>query len=220
MRALILTPRKNRPGKSDYTGAFLPEAKAFAALHKIAPERIVDVDATAPNSACRAHVEAALQSNGPLSLVAFFCHGLRTGLQLGHSIQTVDALAKAIAKNGSESIVVALYACSTGGGPAPGGEGGFADRLRDALCRAGKSHCSVVAHDNAGHATRNPRVRRFEGRGSPVGGMGGTWLVAPGSELWKPWVRALQKTDLRLRFPLMDPAQIHRELLGAQELVA
>jgi hypothetical protein len=84
------------------------------------------------------------------------------------------------------------------------------------LCEAGKVHCSVVAHVNAGHATHNPRVRRFEGRGSPMGGTGGSWIVAPGSKLWKPWVRALQKTDLRLRFPLMSIGEIHRELLSGE----
>lgn len=218
MRAIIFTPDRDSHGRKDYTGAFLPEARAFARTNKIDPHRIVAVDVREKLPARRTHVEAALGADSSNDLIAFFCHGLRSSVQLGHSLQTINSLAEAIAGNASEHVVVALYCCSTGAGPGVGGDGGFADGLRDALCRAGAVHCVVNAHDNAGHTTRNPRVRRFRGEGSPVGGTGGGWIVAPRSPLWKAWCKALQG-DLRLRYPLLSTAQIHREL-QQQDLVA
>jgi hypothetical protein len=119
--------------------------------------------------------------------------------------------------------VVALYCCSTGAASSAdayaefGGDGGFADRLRDALCVAGGVHCTVDAHTTAGHTTMNPYVRRFEGRGSRVGGVGGFDLVSPKSgDLWRRWRRALRETSLRYRFPVMSVAEIHDWLLRPQ----
>lgn len=48
-------------------------------------------------------------------------------------------------------------------------------------------------------------------------GMGGTWLVAPGSPLWVRWQEALHNRDeggstLRLRYPIMTAAEIEKEL--------
>lgn len=222
MKAIVFTPDRNTEGKHDYTGAFLPEATAFAKQNEGAWAKVAKVDISKPVADRRSAVEAALSSNGPLELVAFFCHGWNTGIQLGYSNKEVTQLAAAIAKNSTETVVVALYCCSTAGGPGAGGDGGFADKLRDALCAAGKVHCEVNGHERPGHCSRLPYVRRFEGRGSPTGGTGGTWIVAPGSPLWPRWKRALQSTtgDLRLRFPTMSVASVHRELLAEGELVA
>lgn len=216
MKALIFTPDRNLGDRKDYTGAFRPEARAFAALHTAPLARVVAVNVGQTATDQREQVEDAIASAGPLELVAWFCHGFRNGLQLGHRLAHVDRLARAIAANATTSVRVALYACSTGAslGNGAAGDGGFADALRDALCRAGATQCQVDAHDTAAHATRNPRVRRFRGDGSPVGGTGGGWIVAPGSELWGPWRRALQQTDLRLRFPTMTVADVHAELLA------
>lgn len=225
MSAIVFTPDRNTPGRKDYTGAFQPEARAFARQHGLECTRIVPIDVSKPGYDRRRHVLAQLgeRAGDEIDVVAFFCHGLRSGLhQLGFGLQQVTELAHAIARAAPmPRATVALYACSTGGGPGPGGDGGFADKLRDALCVAGCVQCEVTAHDRAGHTTRLPYVRRFSGLGSPVGGTGGTWVVAPGSPLWRAWRRALAgKGDLRLRFPMMSIGDIHRELLGAEELVA
>jgi len=207
MRTLILAPMYDSPGKHDATGAFQPEVNGFSVRSGGAVNTWVDNHATKP--AMRADVLGMVHTVSP-TLLAVFSHGWRTGIQFGFGLPHVDELAVELAR-GCTSVRVALYCCSTGSGPGVGGDGGFADMLRDALCRAGAVNCQVDAHDRAGHTTKNPYVRRFTGQGSNVGGMGGQWIVAPGSALWGRWKAAL-RGDLRWRFPTMDVAAIHAEL--------
>ncbi|MBK7153843.1 MAG: hypothetical protein IPH72_19025 [Sandaracinaceae bacterium] len=63
-----------------------------------------------------------------------------------------------------------------------GGDGGFADQLRDALAAHGLTG-HVDAHAKPGHTTKNPHLRRFHMDGGP--GVGGEWLVEPGTALWR-----------------------------------
>ncbi len=138
--------------------------------------------------------------------LAVFCHGWANGLQLV-PMASVKDFAKEIAW-ATDAPIVTLYACSTADGPHLGGDGGFADALRDALCKVGATGCVVDAHTTAGHTTRNPYVRRFYGAASPVGGV---WIVEPKSALWRPWVKALQG-PFRWEFPLLTVAEIHARL--------
>ena len=46
--------------------------------------------------------------------MAFFCHGLKTGIQLGFRLGNVGALAKSIAHLGDPGVIVALYSCDCG----------------------------------------------------------------------------------------------------------
>ncbi len=207
---LIITGDRNTGGKRDYSGAFAPEALAFQRMHG---GHIRRVDLSRSPAAMRKQVLGIIATERRVH-VAVLCHGFVNGLQIGFRNAHVPELAKALAAAGVQRVT--LYACSTGGGAGSDGDGGFADRLRDALCAAGSIYCRVDAHSRAGHTTRIPYVRRFEGGGSPVGGTGGTWIVAPGSKLWKPWIRALQKTDLRLRFPGMNASDVHSELLSTR----
>jgi hypothetical protein len=210
MRVLSLAPLHNSPGKRDATGAFQPEARAFTRLGADGSVyRIVDNSA---NSAKMRGVTGTSIRLARPGVIGFFCHGWRTGIQFGWNLDSIDTLASVIAEAcPTDAPIVALYACSTASGGV-GGDGGFADQLRDALCKAGAVNCRVDAHDRSGHCTRNPYVRRFEGQGSTVGSTGGLWIVQPGTSPWKPWVRALRETDLRLRFPMMSIAEIHKEL--------
>lgn len=205
MTVLAITGDRNHR-RSDFTGAFLPESNAFRKLHG---GIVVRVNLASSAVAMRRTVLDAIANHRP-SHVAIFCHGYTTGLQLGFRRVHAAELAKALASVRCERVT--LYACSTGGGPGAGGDGGFADRLRDEMCKVGLVGCRVDAHDRAGHTTRLPYVRRFEGMDSPTGGAGGYYLVAPGSELWRSWVRALRDTDLRFRFPAMLTADVHRAL--------
>jgi hypothetical protein len=114
-------------------------------------------------------------------------------------------------------------------------DGGFADVLRDNLVRCGVTSGHVDAHKTAGHAAFNPNVIRFECYNpsvdsfgvalstvntgeiveSDMRGIGGQWIVAPGSALWHAWVMALgpQSTStMRYRFPMMTVAEIEAEL--------
>jgi hypothetical protein len=208
---LVFTGNANRSGKRDFTGAFDPEARTFAKLHG---GSVIRVPLEGSEIARRKCVLGHIGIHQP-SWVAFVCHGLTTGIELGFRRIHVGELAEALAA--ARCPRVTLYACSTSGGPGLGGDGGFADMLRDAMCRAGLTYCLVDGHVGPGHATQRPHVRRFEGNGSLVGGTGGSWIVAPGSGLWKPWVRALRDTDLRFRFPRMTVGAIHAELLGRGE---
>jgi hypothetical protein len=214
--ALIFTPDRNSHGKRDYTGAFRPRARAFAKLHEIPLKCIVPIDQSRSKWGRRQQVLAALAQAEPgLDVIAFFCHGLRRSLpSMGFGLGSVERLADAMAAKAAGILYVPLYACLNAGGPGPGGDGGFADELRDALCRAGSIWCRVDAHSKSGHTDKNPWLRRFDGEGSPVGGQGGQWIVKPGGPLWRSWVREMrrQRSTLRLRVPFLGRAQIHEEL--------
>jgi hypothetical protein len=225
MNALIFAPKYNTGAKSDATGAFQPEARRYMQIH--GGGRIVHID---NRGVPRERAESVLREialgpgNGrPWDTIAFFCHGLSRSIQLGFALGNVKRLAHAIAETSTQNVCVPLYACSTASslrrllalGQGPGGDGGFADILRDEICRAGATRCRVVAHSTAGHATRNPYVRFFDGMGSPVGGQGGEYVVRPptpdANTLWAMWREGL-KTDLRFRFPHMEIGQIHAVL--------
>jgi hypothetical protein len=227
--ALIFTPDRN-VHENDYAGAFYPESRAFAKLHGIATSRIRSIDVSRPLSERHFALCGEIAKVADLELLAFFCHGWPLGIQVGAVVGRIRSFAATIVAASKPGIRVVLYACSTGADPArpvpprdgaPGGDGGFADQLRDALCIAGRADCQVDAHTVRGHATQNPFVRRFSGDGSPIGGQGGGWIVAPHSlTQWAAWRHALEKTDLRFRFPLLSLGEIHHELAPAPKVVA
>jgi len=223
-RVLAFTPQFNTPGKRDVTGAFLPEARAFVRLAQKGSE-LVAIDNRKAVPARRKQVLAAIEarSGKGFTSVAFFCHGLRSSIQLGFRSLLAPQLAAAVTHltEGAEDVVVPLYCCSTGADHdgdalgAPGtGDHSFADRLRDALCAAGAPHCRVTAHSTVGHTTMNPMVVFMDGMGSIHGGVGGYAPVAPGSAHWPAWKRTLRlaSSTLRLRMPYMTPEAIHAEL--------
>lgn len=218
MTAICFVPKFNAKGKRDVTGAFLPAAQMWAKYHG---GKMVTVDNSLPFATRKFQVLEALEAMPPRFLrVAFFCHGWEKGIQLGFTLKDVGTLAAAFQRHTDDGVQITIFGCLTGSGvekEAPGGDGGFADELRDALCRAGLARCRVDAHTTAGHATENPHVRRFDGLGSPVGGSGGQWIVAPKSGLWSKWRQKLKledKSKLWMRFSNMDIGSIHQELLG------
>lgn len=229
--ALIFAPQYNTKGRRDATGAFLPEAAAFAKT--LGGAAIVTNIDNGPAPAVAAYrqvldkIDSFRRDSGgkELDMLALFCHGWSRGIQFGFNLSSVEALAGHLEKVASARLAVVFYSCLAGSGPkdAVGGDGGFADRFRDALCRAGLTDCQVDAHTTAGHTTRNPYVRRFEGRGSPVGGVGGYYLVEPGSKLWPKWRAALKSDNslpgtyampLRFAFPRFSVGRLHELLDG------
>ena len=219
-RILVLAPLRNSGGKKDATGAFQPEAAAFGKRHGVPKAQVVWIDNALGKAAMRKAVLAAIArakaAAGGLQALAVFCHGWKTGIQLGFGSGDVDALAAALAD--VKDVRVPLYACNTAQGDgddagAVGGDGGFADLLRDALCRAGAVDCQVDAHTTAGHTTKNPFVRRFQGMGSPHGGAGGFFIVTPRQKpLWGRWRAALRDTALRHDLPFRSVAELHAAL--------
>lgn len=214
---IAFAPAFNTPGKHDATGAFQPEARAFLKHHG-ATGGLFLISNRNTEEAMRKQVLGVLKPGAfeqyTTLTVAFFCHGRKARIQFAFDVTNVDLLAKAIAAaQGNELANVVLYCCNTAGGPGVGGDGGFADSLRDALCRAGSVNCQVDAHVGKGHTTERPYVRRFEGRGSPVGGVGGYMLVSPGMKLWPKWRKALQGR-MRYDFPFLTVGEIHERLVG------
>lgn len=212
--ALVLLPDRNTEGRGDWSGAFRPEAGRFAALHHVPPELVVQIDVSRPRTDRLEQTLAAIERASSISLLAMFCHGWKGGVQLGPYSQDVEALVRVLGPRARYDLVVALYACSAGGGSedepgAPGGEGGFGDALRDALLREGLP-AQVDAHTCVGHTARNPFVRRF----TKATATGGQWLVAPDDPLFPVWRARLHDADdpLRFRFPLMTADEIRAEL--------
>jgi hypothetical protein len=220
---LIFAPIHNTGNKKDATGAFQPEARAFARKHDVPQQNIFLIDnrrsKTEMKNVVIAAIERAKVDHGTVpKMIAFFCHGMRESVQLGFNRRNVTELALSLA--GVKDVRVVLYACSTAKGEnaaqdmeAVGGDGGFADRLRDLLCQAGAVDCQVDAHSTAGHTTKNPYVRRFQGMGSPFGGVGGFFIASPANRsLWKQWKKQLRESELRYDFPFMTVAEIHGTL--------
>jgi hypothetical protein len=233
LRALALVPMHNSKGKKDVTGAFFPEALKWMATHGVRTDSLRRFDNTAGKSARRQQVHDELIRNGytkPLEHVAFFCHGLKDSIQTGHTcrtwgVHTTRTLADLVLILDvvcERDVKVTLYCCDTardGDGqrsddikPGPGGDGGFADVLRDLMSAKGFSGGWIDAHTVTAHTTKAPYVRRFYTDGSPNGGAGGDWLVDPRSPLWRKWARLLRSSPLRWEFPRLTTREIHERL--------
>ncbi len=200
---ICFLPDRNHRGR-DYQGAFKPGADLWQKHHGGLAVRI-DITKTKAQQALDV-IEAIerLQPSAEGVGIAFFCHGFARELQIGISMRRPETFARfvrAIARLGQRPRI-GLYACSTGDNPE-----GFADALRDALCAAGATWCTVVAHTTPGHSYLNSHKMLFEGGGSPTGGNGGGWFVAPGSALWKRW--RSHQARLWAILPWMSPADVH-----------
>lgn len=225
-RMLVFRPEHNTHGKKDVTYAFKPEAEKYLAAVCTKDSRIVVIDnhvgfAKRWDAVSKAFAEAA-EADSYYRGVAFFCHGWKSGIQLGANNKNVSELADRINRMCRHSFpVVPLYCCSTGGdvkssGSSPAtGDNSFADRLRDALCVsiAADGHAPyprVFAHETVAHTTKNPRVRMFDGQGSSEGGVGGYRPIKIGGRLWKAWKRELRDSgsDFRFRVPHLDIPEI------------
>lgn len=230
LRALAIVPEHNSKGKKDVTGAFLPEALHWLDTWGVSHDHLRTFDNTQGKATRREQVHASILASGykqPIEHIAFFCHGLKDSIQTGHTcrtwgVHTTRTLADLVLIFGvccAPDLRVTLYCCDTareaGRAKGQGGDGGFADTLRDLMSAHGFAGGWVDGHTVTAHTTKAPFVRRFYTDGNrfgPYGGNGGDWIVAPRSPLWKPWARALQSGSLRWRYPRMTIAQIHDEL--------
>jgi len=211
VKGVVFAPQYDSPGKKDATGAFLPESKRFADMHKFTR---VTFDNHRPMAQRLVDIESSLALFSDLDCIAFFCHGWADGIQAGMTRKSLLGFCEKLVPHIRKvDFKVALYACSTAEdglvstndkAAGPGGDQGFADKCGDTLKDMGVN-VSVLGHVTAGHTTRNPFVRIFRG------GVGGNWLVSPDDVLWSKWVKALHG-DLRFRFPFMTAEQIRQEL--------
>lgn len=222
VQGLAIVPDRNHRGR-DQSGAFLPGAKAWqrawgGEVVKIDISRTLqhqfDATCEAIEDFDRRHPlptpELVAQGIAYRRPVAIFCHGFANRLQIGPHINIPrrwDRFPRALRALGSD-VRVGLFACSTGSGI----DDRFADRLRDSLCELGARDCVVLAHSTAGHAYLNSHKKRFAGDGSPTGGHGGQWWVAPDSKLWPAWRRLVPSIWPRLMD--LTPVQVHEVLAG------
>lgn len=227
MRIAVFAPLYNRTGinprtdlpYADATGAFQPEGRAFVRHHGDGA-RLHLFDSSATPRERQVQVTRVLDDYVDLDAVAFFCHGHKLGLQAGFDGAIgAEQLAQAIGTHRSIRTVV-LYACDTGRDAdnarnddlqeGPGGDGGFADLLRDDLVGTWARQATVFGHPQTGHTDQLPYVRRF----GPTTHLGGEWIISPRDALWARWRRALHDADDSLRFdyPFLTQEQIRSRL--------
>lgn len=229
MKVLCIYAAHNKEGINKATGqpwrdsshVFRPEAFAFKKMHG---GDCFSFDNRLSLQERRAEVESILehQRGARYNGVAFFCHGLKSSLQTGHTIETLRGLVTGLTGCVAAGAFVVLYACDAADTRiknAPGGDGGFADKLRDALIKEDLYKWvggHVDAHVTTGHATRNPNVRRFYCTPAVpseevLGIVGGQYIVEPGSGLWPAWRKSLNG-EMRFKFPSMPAYDIRKFL--------
>lgn len=195
MRALVLCPTTNRPGRHDASGAFIPKAREFCRLHGLPRPTSYnnpESDAAQGSAADRRLENEVLAliaaAPRPLELFAYFGHGLDDGLNsLGFRGQTdAGQLCEALRTAGGNTMTILLYACSAANG--------FASWMA-----SGVPGSRVYAHTNARHTTQNPYMKVFPGD---------RFVVEPNSARWDNWARGLRETSLWAVFPWLTDEQL------------
>jgi hypothetical protein len=169
---------------------------------------------------------------GPrFNVVAFFCHGHTTYIQLGlnvpatppplaRSMQRREALSREfialLATKCTRDVVVPLYACSTGGRTGDSGVGSFAHHLCTELGRT-LPDVRVDGHTRPGDGLCCPCIRRFEGSSATP-----YWLVPYEHERWPTWNHRvsdgdLQGDELKFNYPFLGTGALHFELRRGPE---
>jgi hypothetical protein len=213
-RALILAPAFDTPGRKDASGAFQPEARKFVAANGLLAS-VCLFDSNRAMTDRRYEAARAISRSSGVHVFALFCHGWKDGIQAGWRAKDAPALADLLVLAGSPACTVVLYACDAARDadadrdddrqPGPGGEGGFADLLAQAMI-ARKWSGRLFAHSTAGHTTQNPHVRTWGGDPAEHVQERGEWWIEPKSALWPAWRAALQG-DLRFKFPFHTRAE-------------
>lgn len=200
----VIYSSKNKKGLHDATGAFIPEARAFQVIHGIPDNNMCGVDCV--NQKVEQRRKQVLEHiycvgrNEPLDGLAFFCHGWSNGIQVGFNLKSLGWIARVVYSVSCDFLEVVMYACSTKK---------VASRLAlDLASFSIRGH--VDSHDRRGHTTINPYVVRVQNEVLRQS----AWLVEPGSESWRAWVKAMQGTNMRFEFPFMSELEIKMQLSG------
>lgn len=230
---LVFYSNTNVRGRKDATGAFIPEAEAFARLHSIPKTNVIGIKLPRVNKEQRRReVLNAIKRHGhrdKIGAIAFFGHGWPNGIQFGFDRKHIPELVVEMTRTCTPDVKVMLFACLAAENDSkidnrkigPGTDGGFCDRLRDEMARYGLGEGRVDGHLTAGHTSWNPYLVRFlctDVFDHEYGATGGAYVVAPRSQLWRKWITALknQKGGMRYRFPFMDEIDIKAELMNAR----
>ena len=223
-KILVLYSSTNVKGKKDATGAFIPEARAFAKCHGVPGENMLGIACPGVSNKKRfEEVCVFLRNKTGIKYIALFCHGYSGGMQFGMTKKNIPLFVRYLKMSCVKSLRMTLYACSTASTgkqtrkiSMPGTHNGYADKVRDRMLATGFKGGWIDAHLTPGHTTRNPFVMRFYVEQPFEGGWdvpGGEWLVSPKSKLWRAWKKSVQnmKTSYRFEFPFMDESDIYNE---------
>jgi hypothetical protein len=139
-------------------------------------------------------LRAIEEHEGPIDVLALFCHGWHNGISLGFTRYLVPDLGEALIGKGHHSIKVVLYACSTFRRLSS-----FGPRLCEWF-RMHPVNVLVVGHSTKGHATRNPFV--YNAKNIPwvlvwphIRHAELPWGVRRKHPEWKAWVKRLKGPD-------------------------
>lgn len=226
---------ENVKNKHDATGAFIPEAKKFAKLHGVPNENVFPINCVGTNKNKRRNIvfdalnNRMLDRKRKLKSVVFFMHGMPKFIQCGIGIKHIPLFAIHLQNACDTNVKISLYTCLTAENElrdnekinlGPATDGGFADELRDEMARQGIIKGWVDGHKTAGHTSWNPMCVRFRCdavKSELYGAVGGFWIVQPGSDMWKKWVKRIKgKTGFRFRYPYMTQKQIIDELYNSR----
>ena len=112
---LVLHSNTNAHGKHDATGAFIPEARAFAKLHGVPERKTIGMKLVkTPKKKRREQTLNAIRAASdiaPLSAIAFFGHGWPQGIQFGFNRPDVPDLVKCLKGVCTNDVKIVLYAC-------------------------------------------------------------------------------------------------------------
>lgn len=217
MHILVMHATTNTT-KPDATGAFIPEAINFRKYRESLGDtvEVIGFDNKLPPPKRAPAFLKQLEGAKPFDAIVYIGHGLRNSLPSAGITSTYRTKFTQLIQSKSLSktkVFVTLFACSAAETTTgqPGGEGGFADKLRDDLVALGFSEGWIDAHPVPGHATQNSQVRRFfiSAEQAPKGG---TWLVTPGSPEFPKWRSKLNSKwrddPFRFQFPYMSQADV------------
>jgi len=220
---IALAPMHNSKGKKDATAAFQPEARRFLEYHGQPESNLYLIDNHKTKANMRGQVADAISSHCGIRCIGFFCHGSKRGMQFGYDKRNVHLLAGDIAEYSRPEVDIPFYSCDVARDgdrerkddlEAFGGDGGFCDELRDALCEIYEGFWGdVFGHTSVGHTSLNANFRVFPGMGSPIGGTGGFYIIHRlKKQHWQTWLKMI-KTDFRYAVPLLSMREIHLDIL-------
>ena len=205
---LVIYSSKNSRGKHDSSGAFTPMAELFQKVHNVPVNNMWPMDCRKQSVPERlqdfAMALATVGRHELIDAIAIFCHGFVSGLQVGPKVNTLPDIMPYIYQFCSKEVIIALYACSTGGRYIHANnsltcKGSFAWTLAQKMHAYG-FYGWIDAHVTRGHATQNPHVRRFFMTESHS--RNSCWVVDPQESLWPLWVKTLrEKPTTALKFP-------------------
>jgi hypothetical protein len=194
MKGLIFAPRANSAGRRDASAVFVPGAEAFAAHHGISDTVWLG---TTKN---RSVVIDSIGKQSGLKVIAYFGHGLRSGLPSADLWwKDLPELAEAVRSSCQPGAHVILYACTAGL------NGCFANQLSKLV----GPQVTVWGHTCEGHGYFNPYVTRY-----PFTAGSTPFVVDPEKDArWHKWVRLIKGPTLFwARFPFLSQAALEAEI--------